>query len=395
MFYSITFSKGKQFWSSNYSVENNLNRKFLNPPNSLFQRGNGIFSFICENPCISVANINMTKSVIKIENIKKNYDKRVILEIPHLEFESGMIYALVGPNGAGKTTLLRILNLLEQSDEGEMYFDGQQIKPIDFLSMRRQMTLVMQNAVLFRTSVFNNVAYGLKVRSSDKNIIHSSVLSALDLVRLTGFEHRKAKQLSAGETQRVALARALVLQPKILLLDEPTANIDKRNVSVIESVLRKVNSEFKTTIIFTTHDLSQAYRMTDKIISLHDGRIMDGGSENTLYGDFDNDDNRQSFINVTPTVRMMVEDYKADSSGIYIDPKDINISFKPQNTNELNCLEGHVTSITMVNGMIRLTINVGIEMSALIKPEVFQEIAPNIFNQSVYAVFKVSDAHVF
>jgi len=337
----------------------------------------------------------MTKSVIKIENIKKNYDKRVILEIPHLEFESGMIYALVGPNGAGKTTLLRILNLLEQSDEGEMYFDGQQIKPTDFLSMRRQMTLVMQNAVLFRTSVFNNVAYGLKVRSSDEKMIHSSVLSALDLVGLTGFEHRKAKQLSAGEAQRVALARALVLQPKFLLLDEPTANVDKRNVSVIESVLRKVNSEFRTTIVFTTHDLSQAYRMTDKIISLLDGKIMDGGSENTLYGDFDKDDNQQSFINVIPTVRMMVEDYKADSSGIYVDLKDVNISFKPQSSNELNCLEGHVTSITMVNGMIRLTINVGIEMSALIKPEVFQEIAPNIFNQSVYAVFKVSDVYVF
>lgn len=341
-----------------------------------------------------MANTNMTKSVIKIENIKKNYDKRVILEIPHLEFESGMIYALVGPNGAGKTTLLRIINLLEQSDEGEIYFDSQQIKPTDFLSIRRQMTLVMQNAVLFRTSVFNNVAYGLKVRSFDKKMIHSSVLSALDLVGLTGFEHRKAKQLSAGEAQRVALARALVLQPRILLLDEPTANIDKRNVSVIESVLRKVNSEFKTTIVFTTHDLSQAYRMTDKIISLHDGRIMDSGSENTLYGNFDNDDNQQSFINVTPTVRIMVEDYKADSSGIYVDPKDVNISFKPL-SNELNCLEGHVTSITMVNGMIRLTINVGIEMSALIKPEVFQEIAPNIFNQSIYAVFKASDVRVF
>ena len=117
--------------------------------------------------------------------------------------------------------------------------------------------------------------------------------------------------------------------------------------------------------------------------------------ENTIYGDFDKDNNQQSFVNVTPTVRMMIGDYKADSSGIYVDPKDVNISFRHQNSNELNCLEGHVTSVTMLNEMIRLTINVGIEMSALIKPEVFQEIAPNIFNQSVYAVFKVSDAHVF
>jgi len=357
----------------------------------------------------------MTKSVIKIENIKKNYDKRVILEIPHLEFESGMIYALVGPNGAGKTTLLRILNLLEQPDEGEIYFDSQQIKPTDVLNVRRQMTLVMQNAVLFRTSVFNNVAYGLKVRSSDKKMIHSSVLSALDLVGLTGFEHRKAKQLSAGEAQRVALARALVLQPKILLLDEPTANVDKRNVSVIESVLRKVNSEFKTTIIFTTHDLSQAYRITNKIISLLDGKIMGGGSENTFYGIFGKDDKHRSFINITPDVRIEIMSHEPESSGISIDPEDISISFEPVNSDGLNCVEGHVTSITMMDEVIRLTINVGVEMVLMVKPEVFQEMAPIIFNhsrsavqresrsrsavqrknRSVYAVFKASNVRVF
>jgi len=338
----------------------------------------------------------MIEPIIRVENIKKIYDDRVVLEIPHLEFEKGMIYALVGPNGAGKTTLLRLLNLLERPDEGELYFDGQQIDNSSpaVLSMRRQMTLVMQNAILFRTSVYNNVAYGLKVRSHDKKI-PSAILSALNLVGLAGFETRKAKQLSAGESQRIALARALVLQPRILLLDEPTANVDKRNVHVVESILRKINAELKTTIIFTTHDLSQAHRLTDKIISLLDGKIMDGSSENMLYGNFERDAKQQSFVNVTPSVRIAVMDYEPDSSGIFIDPKNVSISFEPQNSDGMNNLEGHVTSVTVVNEMIRLTVNTGIELIALVNPEIFQEMAMSIFNRSVYAVFKASDVRVF
>jgi len=222
----------------------------------------------------------MNDIIIKIENIKKVYDSRTALDIPYIEFKSGMIYALIGPNGAGKTTLLKLINMLEKPTEGSIYFYDQRIDQSPSLDIRRQMNLVMQNAVLFRTNVYNNVAYGLKLRGYNRNIIHSKVLSALEMVGLAGFEHRKAKQLSAGESQRVAIARAIVLEPKLLLLDEPTANVDRKNIHIIEAILRKINSENGTTIIFTTHDLSQAYRLTDKIIMLLDGKIIPKNLEN-------------------------------------------------------------------------------------------------------------------
>ncbi len=219
----------------------------------------------------------MSQPILQAENLKKHYDGRFCLEIPHLEFDAGKIYALIGPNGAGKTTLLKLLDLLEQPDSGKIYFDGEEIdrSASNALNVRRQMTLAMQNPVLFRTSVYKNVAYGLSVRSCDKNVKIAAASAALNMVGLAGFEDRKARQLSAGETQRVALARALVLEPRVLFLDEPTANVDRKNIQVFESLIKKVNAEQGMTVIFTTHDLSQAHRLTDKIISLLDGRLVD------------------------------------------------------------------------------------------------------------------------
>ncbi len=216
----------------------------------------------------------MNQTILCVENLKKYYGDRLVLDIPYLDFEAGKIFALVGPNGSGKTTLLKILNLLEQPTEGRLYFDGHKVNK-DVLSIRRQMTLVMQDTVLFRTTVYKNVAYGLNVRSIDKKVVGRMVSNALNMVGLAGFEDRKARQLSTGEAKRVALARALVFEPRVLLLDEPTANIDKQNVQVFELLLKKINAEQGTTTIFTTHDISQAHRLTDRVIFLLDGKITE------------------------------------------------------------------------------------------------------------------------
>lgn len=227
----------------------------------------------------------MGNSILKVENLKKYYGDKLALEIPYVDFSAGSIYALMGPNGGGKTTLLKLLSLLDRPNEGKIYFDGKEIdsSSSNALSIRRQITLVMQDAVLFRTSVYKNVAYGLSVRSYDKRAIADMVSSALNMVGLAGFERRKAKQLSAGEAQRVALARAVVLNPRVLLLDEPTANMDRRSTQTFESLLKRINAERGMTIILATHDLAQAYRMTDRIIFLVDGRIVDNDPEIREY----------------------------------------------------------------------------------------------------------------
>lgn len=338
----------------------------------------------------------MNQTILQVKNLKVIYDKKLILDIPDLEFEAGMIYALVGPNGAGKTTLLRAMDLLEEPTEGEIYFDGQVVgkSSTNSLNIRRQMTLVMQNPVLFRTSVYKNVAYGLNVRRHDKNDIDKLVLATLEMVGLSGFEHRKVRELSAGEAQRVALARGLVLNPRIIFLDEPTANVDRRNAQTFEALIKKINAEKGTTIVFTTHDLSQAYRLTHRVISLLDGKLITSSPENILYGKIEKNDGQNFFISANPPVRLKVTDYGFECNGAYIDPKDVMVSYDPIQSDQWNCLPGNITSIHLENSNLRLTVNVGVEIVAIMDRDKFQ-MATDIFSKKLYAKFKVSNVHVF
>jgi tungstate transport system ATP-binding protein len=339
----------------------------------------------------------MPNTILRAENLRKLFDNRMILNIPHLELEEGGIYALIGPNGAGKTTLLRILNLLETPTEGRIYFDGEEIwgSSPKALDARRRMTLVMQNPTLFRTSVYKNVAYGLKIRAYNKNAINSAVSEALKMVNLTGFEHRKARELSAGETQRVALARALILNPRLLFLDEPTANVDKRNIREFESLIREINTQRGTTVFMTTHNISQAHRLTDRIISLMEGRLMNGGTENIFYGSIRRIDESSGIVKIPPSTEIRAISLKSGDTGIYIDPKNITVSLDPDVSDRWNSLEGRVTAVALGNSHNRITLNAGIELVAIIGKDDFQKINPDIFNRRVYAKFKAIDVHTF
>jgi len=335
----------------------------------------------------------MNKPILRVENLKKCYNGKLALEIPHLEFEAGGIYALVGPNGAGKTTLLKLLNLLIPPDEGKIYFDGYEINrsSSNALKVRRQMTLVMQDPILFRTNVYRNVAYGLSVRLYNEKAMAAAVSDALSMVGLAGFEDRKVRQLSAGEAQRVALARALILEPRVLFLDEPTANVDRRNIQMFESLIKKINAERGTTIILTTHDLSQAYRLTDKIIPLLDGRIVGGSLENVFYGRIE----EPGVMSISPSIRIAVPNHRPDLTGIYIDPGDIVIMADPIRSDLWNCLKGRIISVTFENSTVRLTLDAGVELVALATRNDFQRMGLDVLNRTVYASFKVADVHVF
>jgi len=208
----------------------------------------------------------MDKLIFKVRNLKKVYNNKIVLDVDNLNFQEGKIYAIVGPNGSGKTTLLNILNLLEKPDEGQIFFYEQEITDksnSDTLEIRRKITLVNQDPFLFNSTVYDNIAYGLKIRSIPSKVQKSRIKSALNIVGLSGFKDRKANQLSGGEAQRVVIARALVIEPEVLFLDEPTANVDQKHIDVVERIIKKIRKEIKTTVIFTTHDLSQAYRLAD------------------------------------------------------------------------------------------------------------------------------------
>ncbi|OGH08406.1 MAG: hypothetical protein A2152_03730, partial [Candidatus Levybacteria bacterium RBG_16_35_6] len=230
----------------------------------------------------------MDKPMLKVKNLKKKYNNKTVLDIDYLGFQESKIYAIVGPNGSGKTTLLNILNLLMKPDKGQIFFRDQEIinnSNSKILEIRRKMTLVDQDPFLFQSTVYSNVAYGLKVRSLSSIVQQNRIKNALEMVGLPGFENRKVDQLSGGEAQRVVIARALVIEPEILFLDEPTASIDQKNIAKVEKIIAKIRRELRTTVIFTTHDLSQAYRLADEVISLLDGKMIKQVQENLLWGE--------------------------------------------------------------------------------------------------------------
>ncbi len=331
------------------------------------------------------------QKLLKVKNLKKRYNKKIVLDIHSLCFKKGHVYAIIGPNGSGKTTLINILNLLEKPDGGEIFFKDKKINnstSSEMLKIRRQMTLVHQKPFLFQTTISNNIAYGLKIRGVPAVKQAKRVKKALEMVGMPGFEKRDAHQLSGGEAQRVVIARSLALEPEILFLDEPTSNIDQGYIDVIERIIRKINQEIKTTVIFTTHNLSQAYRLADKIISLLDGKIVQHMPENIFRGAISHNDGLQWF-NITEDVRFAVVTEKSGVAYIYIDPRDIIISYEQFSSSARNTFAGNIINISQQNQLIRIVVDIGVHLIATITRESFQKMKLNV-GSKVYLTFKAS-----
>lgn len=225
----------------------------------------------------------MSQLVYRLDNVVKAYGARMVLDIKSLEVHRGEILGIIGPNGAGKSTLLRLLDFLEPPSRGRMRFgdyvlDGVGPPPLE---LRRRVTTVFQRPVLLSATVFDNVAYGLRVRGIKE--VDQRVHAVLKQVRLGRFARAPVRILSGGEAQRVALARALVIEPEVLLLDEPTANLDPANVALIEGIVRRVNEERGTTIVLVTHNVFQARRLAHRVALLLDGQVVEVGPTRTFF----------------------------------------------------------------------------------------------------------------
>ncbi|UCD85851.1 MAG: ATP-binding cassette domain-containing protein [Deltaproteobacteria bacterium] len=334
-------------------------------------------------------------SVLRVENLIKRYESGFALDIPHLEFQSGRIYGLVGPNGAGKTTLLNLLNLLEEPTEGEMFFEERRFTDLDPLDIRRKMTMVMENPFLFHTTVFKNITAGLKCRSVDKKMWPAMSKEALRTVGLKGFENRYAPALSRGETQRVAIARALVLKPEVLFLDEPFTNIRQRDIDLFEKLTKTINQEYQTTIIFTTHDLPQAHRLSDEVISLVDGRIIEGSIENLFEGTVEEIDGTQS-VKISPKISVSVITEKRGKVNISIAPREIILSHGAIISSARNSFKGIIRKIQMEGQTVIVNISVDeeVEFTALITETSFKNMGLPI-DSEIYLTFKSTSVTIF
>ncbi len=248
------------------------------------------------------------------------------LAIDALDVRAGEVLALVGPNGAGKTTLLAILAFLLRPDRGRLEFRGRDpwADGDGAVGARRDTVLLTHHPYLFKGTVADNVGFGLKLRKVAEAERAGRVRDALALVELEGWGGRSTAGLSAGQAQRVALARALALRPKVLLLDEPTANIDAGLALRTEALLREAGQAWGTTVVFSTHNFSQASRLADGILYLSEGRRVDFGHENCFSGTVSSD-GRTSWIEPKPGVRIVFAGETAGHATCVIDPADIRL----------------------------------------------------------------------
>lgn len=216
---------------------------------------------------------------IYAENLMKKYDSRVVLNIEQLEIRDGSLCGIIGPNGAGKSTLLNIMAGLLKQTEGKLYYQEQGMSEPPY----KNMTMVFQKPYLLRTTVEKNIAYPLKLRGWKDAAIENRVRVIAEELGLMSFLKQKSWKLSGGETQKVALARALSFRPELLLLDEPTANVDPATTAEIERMLKKINEEEGTTVVIITHNLVQAKRLCNDILFMNQGQAVEfGTSEQVL-----------------------------------------------------------------------------------------------------------------
>lgn len=225
----------------------------------------------------------MSEISYHIRNLRKEYDDRSVLQLDELDIYKGEVFALVGPSGAGKSTLLRLLNFLESPTQGSIHFEGHEFNPTRDMpvDIRRKVTTVFQKPLLLNRSVMANVYYGLKLRGIKNS--SAKIHAALDKVGLLEFSDKRARTLSGGEAQRVALARAIVLQPEVLLLDEPTANLDPYNIGVIESTVTELNCRLGMTVVLVTHNIFQARRIAQRVALLLEGRVVEIDDVETFF----------------------------------------------------------------------------------------------------------------
>lgn len=226
----------------------------------------------------------MANYIVSIQNVTKWFGQTLAADNFSLDIIEGELVTLLGPSGCGKTTLLRIIAGLEEATWGRVEIAGQDME--GFPPHKRPVNMVFQKYALFpHLDVFENIAFGLRLKRLTEDEIEKKVKRMLELVRLPGFEQRTTAQVSGGESQRVALARALVMEPKVLVLDEPLGALDLKIRQQLEIELKRIHAELGTTFLYVTHDQGEAMTISDRIAIMNDGRLVQVGTPQEIYND--------------------------------------------------------------------------------------------------------------
>jgi molybdopterin-binding protein len=350
--------------------------------------------------------------LLELCNVGKSFGSINALQNANLRIMRGKITTLLGPSGSGKTTLLRIIAGLDIPTNGTIIYGNSTITDNDLVTLRQNATLVFQKSVFFDTTVYNNIAYGLNLNENiSKEEIRNKIHETLKLVRLEGFESRRAKKLSGGEQQRVSLARALVLDRELLLLDEPTVNLDPKNVSIIEETIQRVNREKKTTIVLATHNMFQAEIISERVALLLDGTVKEEGTrqeifgksneyltsfsrlENVFSGISKTSEEGTSLIHVNDGLDIEASFARPGKVSVHVRPEDILVSTEPLHSSARNVFRGKIFGITDVGSVVRLSVDAGKRFSVQITKKSLNEM--NLYiGCEIYLTFKASSVRL-
>ena len=366
---------------------------------------------------------------IEAKKVCKSFNGKEVLRNIDVGIAESRINCLIGPNGAGKTTLFKILTLLDRATWGEVYFDGSpssSLSPEEKLKLRRKIGLVMQNPFMFNTSVWENVAYGLKLRGD--NDVAEKVEEGLKIIELFHIKDQSGLTLSSGEVQRVALARAMVLEPEVLFLDEPMANLDPLSTKIIEGLILKMRSEYNVTIAMATHNLLQARRFGERVFVLRQGEIIQQGTAEEVFH-YPNSSFAAEFVEVGNLFKgkVIIEqgtqkldlgkvkveivphpEFKKIGTSVFatLRPEDILLSLKPLHSSARNSFLGDIINIQDRGGIIWVTLepvprlsdpkteSVSTPFVAVITKRSKEEMGLKV-GMRVYFTFKASCVNVF
>ena len=306
---------------------------------------------------------------IEVKNVSKSYDGKQVLKNINMSIEKGEFATLLGSSGCGKTTLLRCLIGLEQIDSGEIYIAGKNMAGIS--PQDRGIGMIFQQYCLFPTmTVYDNISFGLRMQKTPKAVTDEKVKRVLEMLGLKGHESKYPYQLSGGEQQRVSIGRSIIMEPKVLFLDEPFSAIDAKMRKELQIYLKEVHTNLNMTSVFVTHDQEEAMRMSDRIYLFHEGVLEQSGSPKEIYA-FPKTAYVAGFIGSYNLLKsddfnsVFKSAYPAEGS-IAVRPEVLLISpVLPDNANDRYMVKSSIDSLMLQGNIVRYTMRFGdIKLSA-------------------------------
>ena len=354
-------------------------------------------------------------ALIETVNLCQRYGERNILTNINLRIDRGEVFALIGPTGAGKTTLLRLIDLIDEPASGKIFFDGvDAAAPATVrLGMRRRMAFVLQKPVVFNLSVHDNIACALRWRGFRGSRLKEKVNHITDVVGLSDYGDQNARQLSGGEVQRVAIARAIAIEPEVLLLDEPMANLDPLSAARIEELISSIIRRYATTIIMATHDLSQGQRLADRMAVMMGGELLQTGSskdvftsprnrevaefvgvENIIDGVIASSEDNMVTLESRGRSIEAISDYPVGAEVCAcIRPEDITLALSRISSSARNSFEGEITWLVNMGPLTRVEIQCGFPLVVMVTKRSAEEMGLTK-GKKIYATFKATGVHV-